>query len=87
MDKLLNEALPVLLPLLDRGKLVEYMALPIDQQPYKSIPSLRAVIALQVDLGLTNALQQAIDAVKEMNDRYSGIWAEERLAQPGSPAT
>ena len=75
------------MPLLDRKKLVEYTALPIDQQPYKSIPSPRAVIALQVDLGVTNELQQAIDVVKETNDRYSGIWAEERLAQPGSPAT
>ena len=84
--KLLNEALPVVTPLLDRKKLAEYIALPYDQQPYKAIPSLRAVIALLIDLGPTNELQQAIDAVKETTDSESGIWAEERLKQLGSPA-
>jgi hypothetical protein len=79
--KLLNEALPLLTPLLDRKELAKYLALPRDQRPYLALPSLRAVIALLVDLGPTAELQQAIDAVKETDDRYSGIWAEERLAE------
>jgi hypothetical protein len=82
----LNEALPVRTPLLDRKKLAEYMALPRDQRSFRALTSLRAAIALLIDLGPTTELQQAIDAVKETDDRDSGIWAQERLTQLGSSA-